>query len=945
MIRRPASSYRLQLHGGFAFADARELVPYLAELGVTDCYSSPHFKANPGSLHGYDICDHGALNPELGGEAEYEAFCDTLKAAGLGHIADVVPNHMAADPQSNPWWRDVLENGPSSPYAEFFDIDWQPVKDELQGKVLLPVLGDQYGTVLERGELRLALRDGALHLHYFDRDLPINPRQSPRVLKRHIDRLEQELSGDPSLREYLSIMTALENLPPYTDRDPARVTERQREKEVARERLARLIAESPAIARHAEGVVCEANGRAGDPQSFDVLHELLQRQAYRLAYWRTAFDEINYRRFFDVNELVGLRMEHREVFEATHVLLKRLVEQGRITGLRVDHSDGLSDPAEYFERLQELLGRPMYVVAEKILSAAETLRTDWKVAGTTGYNFLNTVAGLFVDPRHVRKLRRMYTRLTGRTEPFEEVAYRGRLTIMTTSMASELNVLAHALNRLSEADRRTRDFTLSSCRRVLREVVACFPVYRTYVSARGGGDFDRDVIDAAIAEARRRNPVMEDSIFDFLRSVLLPPFGPEGQGDPVAQARLAFAMNVQQFTAPVLAKGVEDTAFYRYVALVSANDVGGHPGRPAVSPDEFHVANAHLLRQWPLEMRATATHDTKRGEDARLRIAAISEVPDEWRRMVTTWMRINTRNRTKLHATWAPDRNDEYLFYQTLLGVWPAEDEGSGVPSTAPPDLIERVDRYMQKAVREAKAMTSWIHEVPGYGKAVEHFVSRTLGGRTADRFLRSFVPFARRLAAAAAVHSLSQLVLKIASPGVPDFYQGTEFWDLNLVDPDNRRPVDFAARRAVLQSLARTLCRLERGEDVSEEVAAVREHWQDGRIKLLLTARGLRLRRARQALFLDGSYEPLVAEGPAAAHVVAFLRSDGSGTILVIAPRLVLGLGTERWMSTRLRLPAQIEGRDCRHVFTGETLTANSDGLRMEDVFRTVPAAILEIE
>ncbi len=953
MSRQPVSTYRLQLNNRFRFADARDLASYLAELGVTECYSSPHFKANPGSQHGYNIGDHGELNPELGTEADYDAFCGALRAHDLGHIVDIVPNHMAADPRSNPWWRDVLENGPSSPFGDFFDIDWDPVKPELKGKVLLPALGDQYGCVLERGELQLCFEHGALHLRYFDMDLPINPRQAPLVLGQHLERLEQEIPDDPSLREYLSIMTALQNLPPYTERDASLVAERQREKEVARERLARLVEVSPAIRRHVDATVSEANGVAGDPTSFDRLHDLLENQVYRLAYWRTASDEINYRRFFDINELVGLRMELPGVFDAAHVLLKRLIHEGKITGVRVDHPDGLFDPTGYFERLQSLSSVPLYVVAEKILAPGEVLDQNWQVEGTTGYGFLNAVSGLFVDPRHVKTLRRVYTRLTGRTEPFEEVAYRSRLTIMRTAMASELNVLAHALNRLSEGDRCSRDFTLASCRNVLREVAACFPVYRTYVTSRGATDFDRDVIASALAEARRRNPLMENSIFDFLRDILLPTYGPEGPGDDsAAHERLRFAMKMQQFTSPVQAKGIEDTAFYRYLALISANDVGGHPSRPAVTPEEFHAANHHRLATWPLELLATTTHDTKRGEDARSRINVLSEIPDEWRKAVSEWMRVNNRNRTTIHGAWAPDRNDEYLFYQALLGAWPAEPASAPVPARVSDDLADRLASYIQKAAREAKVHTSWIHESEDYGRAVSHFVHRTLTGRTAARFLAAFVPFQRRVALAGMVTSLAQLVLKLASPGVPDFYQGTELWDLSLVDPDNRRPVDFAARRTRLAGLRPAIDRVEAGQDASDDIAGLLDRSSDGTVKLFVTACGLRFRREHATLLLSGDYCPLEVEGPTAEHLVAFARRDTSGTLLAIVPRLVMSLttdsrslprGDDTWTSTRVLLPASAGAVvRYRHVLTGETLDAREDRLLAADVFRTSPVALL---
>jgi (1->4)-alpha-D-glucan 1-alpha-D-glucosylmutase len=948
--RRPLTTYRLQFNRDFRFSEARDLVPYLTELGVTECYCSPYLKANPGSRHGYDICEHGRLNPELGSEADYEGFCSTVQAHGLGHIVDFVPNHMAADPRSNPWWRDVLENGPSSPVAGFFDIDWDPIKPELKDKVLLPVLGDQYGRVLERGELQVRLQDGALHLWYFDLDLPINPRQSPRVLGLHRDRLEREMTGDPALREYLSILTELHNLPVYTEREPARIAERQREKEVARERLSRLLAESPRLRRHVDECLRQANGEPGTPASFDVLHDLLEHQAYRLAYWRTAADEINYRRFFDINELVALRMEVPAVFEAAHGLLWRLVSDGKVTGIRVDHPDGLLDPLAYFKRLQQLTGQPLYVVAEKILSPGESLNPDWRIAGTTGYGFLNMVSRLFVDPRHVQAMRRLYTRVTGRQESFEEVAYQGRRTIMLTALASELNVLAHAMNRLTERDRRSRDFTLNNCRTALREVVACFPAYRTYVNRRGASDFDRETITAAIVDARRRNPLMEASIFDFLSDILLPASSAE---DPVAEERVRFAMKVQQFTAPVLAKGVEDTAFYRYNVLVSANEVGGHPGRLSASAAEFHEMNGQRLECWPLELLATSTHDTKRGEDARARIAALSEMPVAWSNAVGVWMRINGRNRLTLHGAWAPDRNDEYLFYQVLIGCWPAEGSHSPIADRASADLTDRLVSYMDKAAREAKVHTSWIEQNPDYSKALVRFVRETLAGQTAPRFLAAFAPFQRRVAQVGMVNSLSQLVLKLASPGVPDFYQGTELWDLSLVDPDNRRAVDFAARQHLLAELRPVLDRLAHETTVVREVQDLLADWTDGRIKLLVTTCGMRFRRQHRALLLDGAYTPLEPDGERADHVVAFARHDDSGTLLVVAPRLVvplvteerpLPIGADAWAATRIVLPPVTRAARYRHVITGEWCETTSDRstLPVASALGTCPVALL---
>jgi (1->4)-alpha-D-glucan 1-alpha-D-glucosylmutase len=963
------STYRLQLHAGFGFRAAAEVVPYLADLGITDCYSSPHLMATPGSTHGYDISDHTRLNPDLGTDTDYAAWTDALAAHGLGHLADIVPNHMTADADANRWWRDVLENGPSSPFSDYFDVDWAPIKTELRGRVLLPILGDQYGEVLARGELRVRFDAGTLVLHHADGTLPLNPRQLPRVLGLDAGVTHHALpAGAPETLEYLSILTALSNLPPIAERAPTLVDERQREKDVARQRLARLADQSPEVRTHIDTCLRMVNGTPGEPTSFDRLHDLLEHQAYRLAYWRTAFDEINYRRFFDVNALIALRMEDPRVFQATHGLIGRLAAEGCITGFRVDHPDGLFDPAAYLEQLQPLAaglppgtketshdrpGERFYVAVEKILTPGETLRPDWITDGTTGYTFLNLVAGLFIDGRLAQRLRRVYARMTGQQAPFDEVAYQCKRLITLTSMASELSVLSHALNRLSEADRRYRDFTLDSCRKALREVVACLPVYRTYVSARGVSDFDRAAVDRALAEAVRRNPLMEPSIFEFLRGILLPAGAPDAGPPPeVAEERLRFAMKLQQFTGPVHAKGVEDTAFYRYHALVAANDVGGHPGRLGVLPAEFHDASRARLASMPFEMNAKATHDSKRGEDARVRLAVISEIPDDWRRNVSEWMRLNGRNRTRLGTTWAPDRNDEYLFYQALVGVWPAERRDAPVPDRADEALVARLDEYMQKAVREAKVHTSWIDRDPGYARAVSGFVRKTLTGPTAARFLAACAPMARRLAAAGAVNALSQLVLKLAAPGVADFYQGTELWDLSLVDPDNRRPVDYGRRRAMLDSLEPLLAAGAEGRPRLEAVAAIVDDWPDGRVKLLVTAAGLRFRRAHADLVARGEYTPLVAEGPAADQILAFARHDGSGALIALVPRLVLSLMEDRpprgevWRGTSVVLPGALARGSFRHLITGESLVATSGGesvhLPVSDALASFPVALL---
>jgi len=973
--RQPLSTYRLQLHAGFTFADVRHVAPYLSALGVTDCYLSPPFTARPGSTHGYDITNHNELNPELGGWAAFDQMAEALAQHDLGLILDFVPNHMGNDARTNGWWRDVLENGPSSPFARVFDIDWDPLKPELKNRLLLPILGEPYGDALEQGLLRLGFHEGALVLHYWDHQLPINPRRGALVLEWELDALTASLGEDHrQLREFLSILTALRNLPPYTVREAGLIAERQREKEVTRERLVRLVAESEPIRRHIDAAIASINGTVGDPRSFDALHELLEQQAYRLAYWRTAADEINFRRFFDVNELAGLRVEDAGVFDHIHELVLQLIADGKVTGLRLDHVDGLADPAAYLVRLRAAIrqalqatsgveepGRGFYVVVEKILSGSETLPAAWATAGTTGYNFLNDVNGLFVDARHKRRLLRAFERLTGEIDTLEDVVYDSKRLIVGTALSSEFQVLASAVNRLSENHRGSRDFTLASIRRALREVVACFPVYRTYVTERGTSPSDRAFVRAALAAAQARNPAAEPTIFEFLERVLLPsPASPTTARarDPLPQASLLEVVRkFQQYTAPVQAKGVEDTAFYRYNALLSLNEVGGDPDRFGRTVEEFHAANAHRRARWPLEMNATATHDTKRGEDARARLNVLSEIPGEWRDAVTGWMRLNRELRTTVSRKPAPDRNDEYHYYQALLATWPPEPETDPIPGVAPASLVERLRAYMTKAIREAKRHTSWINPNAAYENAVVDFVDRTLAGEAAAPFLASFVPFARRISRAGALNSLAQLALKVVSPGVPDFYQGTEIWDLTLVDPDNRRPVDYTLRRAWLADLEAALARAEggAGAPADKAMSGLPAAWPDGRIKLFVTAAGLRLRRAIPDVFREGDYAALSVAGLREDNVVACGRALADERVVAIVPRLATGLGfasgglgppTTAWTDTRVGLPEGWRGHRWRHLLTGKLITPirgeSGEWILVSHVLETSPVALL---
>ena len=980
----PLSTYRLQVHRGFPLAAAGEIAPYLARLGVDTCYTSPYFTAAPDSTHGYDICNHNEINPEVGGSDAHDRFSAALADHGMHHIVDFVPNHMGVGTGSNAWWNDVLENGPSSPAAIFFDIDWHPVKAELQAKLLLPILGDQYGRVLERGELQLGFDGSAIVLRYFDQVLPFNPPEAARVYGMAAERLKTALGDNhPSLNELLSIVTSLQNLPAYTTTDPERVAERHREKEVARSRLERLVAEEPAVREAIEAATAQLNGRPGDGSSFDALHELLEAQVYRLSYWRTASHEINYRRFFDINTLAGLRIEEELVFEATHQLLARLIRDRKVHGIRIDHPDGLFDPARYFAMLQRLAGkslaapdrppseisRPLYVVAEKILSAGERIPARWAVHGTTGYNFLNDLNGIFIDASQARRMRRVYAKLTGHTEPFDDVLYESKRLIMGTAMASELNVLAHSINRISEGNRRSRDFTLESLRDVITEVVACFPVYRTYVDAHGWAAADRAVVERAIVRARRRNPAMESSLFDFFREVVLPRDVQDDTSEPPpgrerrvgyppvdedeAHERLRFSMKLQQYTGPVQAKGLEDTAFYRYNVLLSLNEVGGDAARFGRSVDEFHDVNATRANTWPFEMLATSTHDTKLGEDVRARLNALSEMPDEWGREVSRWMRITRGQRTLIDGEPAPDRVDEYRFYQALVGVCPP-DLGHQI-TAAPKELVARLAEYMIKSVKEAKIHTSWLTPNEPYELALRRFVERVLTGPTGSKLLAAVLPFQRRIATLGMINSLAQLTVKIGSPGVADFYQGTEFWDLSLVDPDNRRPVDFAARAHAMDDVDSVLA-LD-AEARATRISDYTRNWTDGRIKLLVTAAGLRLRRDLPQVFLDGTYVPLQTEVTVAGGALGFARlsPDQSDAVIFVVPRLCrrlvtpdqpLPLGGDCWKTSRVMVPPGLGDREFRDVVTGvstrPTRGADTAWIFIGEAFRSLPMAIL---
>jgi (1->4)-alpha-D-glucan 1-alpha-D-glucosylmutase len=933
----PLATYRLQLNREFTFAQATEIVPYLAALGISHCYVSPCLKARPGSMHGYDIVDHNSFNPEIGSAEDFERFVSELHEQGMGLILDIVPNHMGVMGSDNAWWLDVLENGEASSYATYFDIDWQPLKDELLGKVLVPALHDHYGAVLESGELKLIfhLERGEFDVAYREHRFPVDPKEYPRILEHHKTKAtESPGEQNPELLEFESLITAFRHLPGRRELSPDRVAERNRDKEINKRRLGELCARSPEISACISRAVDAINGNVSDPASFEELHELIKAQAFRLANWRVAADDINYRRFFDINDLAGICQENEKVFEATHRFVLNLMGEGKVDGLRVDHPDGLYDPAQYFERLNRSIAEvahisdneprngPPYVLIEKILTGSERLRAEWPVSGTTGYDFANLVNGLFVDPDAQMRVERVYRNFIGDEIEFENLAYRSRKLIVRVALASELNLLANHLSRIALSSRRTCDFTLNGLRDALTEVVAGFSVYRTYVSPAGVSEEDVRYIRLAVASAKWRSPAADTSIFDFIGVVLLTSVA-EGQSPAYRSAVTNFAMKFQQFTSPVMAKGLEDTAFYRYNRLVSLNDVGGDLHRFGFSTAEFHSAGQERLRSHPHTMLATSTHDSKRSEDVRARINVLSEVSGLWRLRLRDWKRFNRRHKRLVNDKPAPSPNDEYLLYQTLVGAWPIELSSESRP-TDWKTFNERIESYMLKAIREAKQNTSWINRNTEYEEAVSFFVKALLDRSAKNRFRNDFVPFQRRVARIGLWNSLSQTLLKLTSPGVPDIYQGNELWDLSLVDPDNRRTVNYHHRRELFNAIHRRVS----APDASS-IGDLMETPEDGRIKLYLIWKALCLRQQYVTLFQEGEYLPLAVTGAKANHVIAFARKVEGTSVIVIVPRLIATLlndvdvpptGPQIWQDTHVLFPCDCREK-CENVLTGKEL------------------------
>lgn len=926
--RVPGSTYRIQFSSSFRFRDAFDLVPYLRELGITDLYASPRAKARKGSSHGYDVADAVKINSELGTEEEFEQLVQRLKQYQMEMLLDIVPNHMAASVE-NPYWADVLENGRASVYADFFDIDWHPATSKAaflqENRILLPILGDLYGSVLTRREIVLRYDENGFFARYYDHRLPLGPKSCLKILEPGREALLDSISseeGKDLLRSAISILAAM----PIRDvEEDRRKGQRQREVAQAKSLLWELYLKEPEYKRALDDLLWQLSGDPQDTRSFDALDDILSAQVYRIAYWRIAAEEINYRRFFDINDLVGVRVEVPEVFDISHEEILKLIRERKVAGVRIDHIDGLRDPLGYLRRLQgAVMGdglesgkQNFYVLAEKILGRDEKL-PDWPLAGTTGYDYLNALNGIFVNAAGLGEIARHYDGLNGIGGPFSEICYAKNKLVMDTLFANEINVIGHYLGQLAAQDRRARDIPLSELRRILVEATACLPVYRTYLRGFGVDQRDRDLIVAtlSLARARTSHDAVSDAAFEFMGRVLLvePPYYSR---EHRAQW-LDVVMRWQQFSGPVMAKGLEDSAFYSYNALLSLNEVGGDPlrNKPPFSAFDLHNFHAERQRSWPHTMNCTSTHDTKRSEDVRARLNVLTEMPRDYQAAVLRWIAANESKRTRLADHVAPTPSEEILIYQSLLGAWPLDEAEL-------PDFHDRFQVYVRKCAREAKEHTNWIQPNEAHEGALAQFVDALFDPRRGKAFREDLLQLQPTLAFYGAINSLSQVLLKATAPGVPDFYQGMELWNFSLVDPDNRRPVDFRIRMKILEEL-----RHAEAADAGALARTLSSDWRDGRIKLYTTAKSLEFRRARANLFAQGEYIRLIAYGPRAGNIFAFARRWNGEWCLVVVPLQLRGVLPEGgslvsdglWEGTAISLPEDAPAM-WKNAFTGESI------------------------
>ena len=928
-MRIPTSTYRLQFHEEFKFEAAKKIIAYLSELGISDLYASPIFKARKGSTHGYDVVDPTLLNPELGTSDDFEALVTEIKQHDMGWVQDIVPNHMAYDSE-NTWLMDVLENGPDSDACDYFDIEWEHPYEDFKGRVLAPMLGNFYGECLENGEIQLKYDENGLTVNYYSLTLPVRIESYAPFITRNLGQLLRALGGrnHPDFVKLLGILYLIKNAP-----GTAKGKERYDEIAFVKGLLWELYTGNSKVKEFVDKNVTFFNGEPGNPESFNALHNLLAEQFYRLSFWKVGAEEINYRRFFTVNELISVKIQEIKVFHKAHALVSKLVEEGKVTGLRIDHIDGLYDPTEYLKRLREKTG-DVYITVEKILELKEELPKSWQIQGTSGYDFLNYVNGIFCRSDSEKQLTELYHKFTGITTPYEQLAIEKKQLIVEKNLAGDVDNLAQILKKIAGQSRLGIDFTMNGLKRTLAEVLVLFPVYRTYVNGEGLSEDDRIYIKEVIEAARGRVPLLLNEL-NFIEKLLLLDWE-ESLTEEQKALRLHFVMRLQQLSGPLMAKGIEDTLFYVYNRLTSLNEVGGNPGEFGVSLADFHKFNQEQITTWPHKMNATATHDTKRGEDVRARLNVLSEIPEEWENQVKTWSEINRSLKKDVRGKAVPAPNDEYFFYQTLLGAYPFKESENAA-------FVGRIKDYMLKSVREAKLHTAWLRPDSAYEEEFLAFVERVLEGSDSNQFMKEFLPFQKQVAGYGIFNSLSQALLKYTTPGVPDTYQGTELWDLSMVDPDNRRPVNYEQRIWLLHDLkekAKT--------DILKLIDDLLSSKEDGRIKLFLTNKVLQARKENLAVFQEGDYQPLEVVGKFQDHIVAFARSFEGKTAIAIAPRFLTSLiqpgeyplGEQVWADTQLQLP-QGSPSTWRDVITDQTISG-SGGVAIGQILQHFPVALL---
>lgn len=926
-MRIPVSTYRIQFNPNFDFEAAKKILPYLKELGISDIYASPIFKARSGSSHGYDVVDPNQINPELGSREAFEELIEELQNREMGWVQDIVPNHMAYDSE-NKLLMDILEHGPDSEYFDYFEIDWDQVYDDLRGRVLAPLLGDFYGNCLENGQLKLSYDESGLSVSYYDLKFPLRIESYATLISYKIGALSQTLGNrHPDVIKLLGVLYILKNIPTETSSQ-----QRRNQAEFVRGLLWELYQDNPEIKNFIDENIDFFNGEEGKTESFNLMDRLLSDQFYRLSFWKVGAEELNYRRFFTVNELICVRVEDYKVFQRTHDLIGQLVQSGQFTGLRIDHIDGLYNPIQYLRWLREKTG-DIYIVVEKILELDEKLPSNWPIQGTSGYDFLNYVNGLFCQGENEQKFDDIYVRMTGLTAPYSDLLVEKKRLIADKNLAGDADNLAGLLKQVCGQYRYGRDFTLAGLKTAIMEFLVRFPVYRTYINQEGVNEADRTYVQQAIREAKGKLPELLNEL-NLIEKFLFLDYD-EFLSEENQQLWLRFVMKLQQFSGPLTAKGIEDTLFYVYHRFIALNEVGGNPNHFGISLDKFHQFNQYRLGSWSDAMNATATHDTKRGEDVRSRLNVISELPDEWEEKVKCWSELNRRHKTQTDAKLSPDRNDEYFLYQTLVGSFPFFEEEYE-------EYVERVKQYVVKAVREAKVHTAWLRPDTDYEDGFINFVEQILDFSEENQFLADFRPFQEKIAFYGMFNSLSQTLLKLVSPGLPDIYQGTELWDLSLVDPDNRRPVDFEGRLSFLQEIKRR-CRTGIQNLIEDLVATC----EDGRLKLFLMARVLEARQQYLEVFQTGTYKPVAVTGQYSDRVIAFARSDGKNTAIAIAPRFLTGvvqppqfpLG-EVWGDTAIELP-QGSGSSWHEVIADGTISGG-DQIAIAQILQHFPVALL---